>query len=235
MATDSRQMANATLTEEEGPSKGIPKNVSFVQSDSVSKVSLAPNNIGIAHHHSADIEGVPLSEYIESFISQKLSEGNTEVDKVPPMLLDYFKSLNKKSNAFFYVCGYKRNNDGKFEQQIWHIDLLNEKIKRSNPPDKYGASYGGEADTIMRMIGRVGILTEEGKVENKLEHWPIYWQDFTLQDAVDYASFAVRVTSELMKFQIRPKTVGGPIDILVIKPERAMWLQRKELHALADT
>ena len=27
------------------------------------------------------------------------------------------------------------------------------------------------------------------------------------------------------------ETVGGPIDILVIKPDKAFWIQHKELHA----
>ena len=31
-----------------------------------------------------------------------------------------------------------------------------------------------------------------------------------------------------MRFQPRPKTVGGPIDLLSIKPDACEWLNRKE-------
>jgi len=32
-----------------------------------------------------------------------------------------------------------------------------------------------------------------------------------------------------MRFQARPKNVGGPIDVLLLTPEEARWIQRKEL------
>jgi len=33
-----------------------------------------------------------------------------------------------------------------------------------------------------------------------------------------------------MRFQARPKNVGGPIDVLTLTPEGVKWIQRKELH-----
>jgi hypothetical protein len=54
----------------------------------------------------------------------------------------------------------------------------------------------------------------------------------TLQDAIDFAVYAVRTTIETMRFQQKEKTVGGPIDILVIKPnEVPTWIKRKELSS----
>jgi len=37
-----------------------------------------------------------------------------------------------------------------------------------------------------------------------------------------------------MRFQTREKTVGGPVDVLVIKPDRAFWVARKELHSMGS-
>ena len=51
------------------------------------------------------------------------------------------------------------------------------------------------------------------------------------QDAVDFAKFAVEVTAKTISFQNRGKTVGGPVDILAIKPSGAFWVQHKEIHA----
>ncbi len=231
ISSDSREMANATLHDDEGPYKGVPKNISIVHSDSTSKIFLAPNNIGIAQHNASEIDGVPVSEYIESFISQKLVDGKTEIDEIPSMLIDHFKGVAKKPAIFFYACGYKRSGDGKVDPQIWHIDLQHAKFERANPPNTFGASYAGESDIIMRLTKPVATLTKEGKVETKFEHWPIQWQSLPLQDAIDYAMFAIRVTAGMMRFQIRSKSVGGPTDVLVIKPKEAIWFEKKELNA----
>jgi len=53
---------------------------------------------------------------------------------------------------------------------------------------------------------------------------------FTLQDAIDFAVYGIHTTINTMRFQMRVKSVGGPIDVLVIKPDEAFWVQRKELH-----
>ena len=48
---------------------------------------------------------------------------------------------------------------------------------------------------------------------------------------INFAEYAVDATIKTMSFQDCVKTVGGPIDILAIKPSGAFWIQRKELHA----
>jgi hypothetical protein len=54
-----------------------------------------------------------------------------------------------------------------------------------------------------------------------------------LQDAIDFAIYAVKVTRDTMRFLAKIKTVGGPVDVLIIKPGqgpgRAAWIQRKDL------
>jgi hypothetical protein len=37
-----------------------------------------------------------------------------------------------------------------------------------------------------------------------------------------------------MRFQPRPRTVGGPVDVLAITPEGARWVHRKELGVSRD-
>ncbi len=50
-----------------------------------------------------------------------------------------------------------------------------------------------------------------------------------IQDAIDFSIYAIKTTIDTMRFQARPKTVGGPIDVLLITPEGARWIRRKEL------
>ena len=53
----------------------------------------------------------------------------------------------------------------------------------------------------------------------------------TLQDAIDFSIYAIRTTIDTMRFQARPKNVGGAIDVLLLAAEEARWIQRKELHS----
>ena len=57
----------------------------------------------------------------------------------------------------------------------------------------------------------------------------ILWGYFTLQDAVDFARYAVETTIQTMHFKNVIETVGGAVDILVITPDETKWLQKEYL------
>ena len=62
-----------------------------------------------------------------------------------------------------------------------------------------------------------------------LSYEEILWIFFTLQDAVDFARFAVETTVRTMRFKNVIETVGGNVDILVITPEETKFLQYTDL------
>ena len=62
-----------------------------------------------------------------------------------------------------------------------------------------------------------------------LPYEEILWGYFTLQDAVDFARYAVETTIQTMRFKKVVETVGGAVDILVITPDEVKWLQKTEL------
>ena len=61
---------------------------------------------------------------------------------------------------------------------------------------------------------------------------PIFWDAMALQDAIDFSIYAVRTTIDTMRFQARQKNVGGPIDVLLITPDVAEWIQRKTMRGV---
>jgi hypothetical protein len=130
----------------------------------------------------------------------------------------------------FHVAGYKAQEPSS-DQQVWVVEVAKGSAQRINPPGQQGASWGGEADILSRLVQPVGQLDSTGKVVVQFPVHPIPWGFFTLQDAIDFAIFAVRSTIDAIRFQPRAKTVGGPIDVLVIKPTEAIWAQRKALRA----
>ncbi len=59
---------------------------------------------------------------------------------------------------------------------------------------------------------------------------------FSLQDAVDYAKFLIRTTSDYQRFSGNMPTVGGDIDIALLTNHRGFqWIAQKELYRMLDT
>lgn len=225
LASDSRlTLNNAT---QQGTNQIVQMAVG--QSDSNYKTFLA-DRIGISTFGAADVQGVPLGGHIESFIHDHLVGKGIDVDDVPKKLLEYFARFQPAPSTQFHVAGYSTLS-GSSVQRIWDVNVASGTINLLNGPGLPGASWGGEGDILQRLLLPMASLNSAGQQEAVLPQHHIPWQFFTLQDAIDFCIFAVQSTIDAIRFQPRPKTVGGPIDVLVIKPNEALWVQRKELHA----
>ena len=207
------------------------ENLNYSQiSDTTNKVFLLNDRIAVATFGVADINGVPIAGFVNKFIEQKIDD-KTEVDQVGKLLLDFFRELKADLGTFFYVVGYKKES-GVSVQHIYYVDIFKSQIQRSNQNKQglfYGANWGGEIEVISRLVGKVKI--QKGNDWSELGEAAVPWNFLTMQDAIDFSSFAVRATIESFRFQQRIKTVGGSVDILVIRPsEQAIWIFRKDLH-----
>jgi hypothetical protein len=225
MAADSRLTLNAK--EQQGDTAVV--NLSVAQSDSSYKLFLTPGGLGISTCGEADIQGVPIAGYIDSFIRSDLGAGSLGVRETAQRLLDHFAAFKPVPNTQFHVAGYAKAGED-LQQEVWVVNMASSELSQANQPGQQGASWGGEGDILSRLIQPVAQLDESGAIVQAFPHHPIPWQFFTLQDAIDFAVFAVRSTIDAIRLQPRAKTVGGPIDVLVIRPDGARWIQRKELH-----
>lgn len=200
-------------------------------SDTTNKVFLLNDKIALATFGTADINGVPIAGFVNQFIELKIDD-KTEIDQVGKVLLDFFRELKADLQTFFYVVGYKKES-GVSVQHIYYVEILKSQIQRLNLNEQglfYGANWGGEIEVISRLVGKVKI--PQGNEWTELGETSVPWNFLTMQDAIDFSSFAVRATIESFRFQKRIKTVGGTVDILVIRPsEQAIWISRKELHS----
>ena len=70
MASDSRLTLNAQTRKDDQPLVQM----AVAQSDSNYKTFLAPGNIGITTYGAADIQGIPIGGYIESFMNEILAD-----------------------------------------------------------------------------------------------------------------------------------------------------------------
>ncbi len=225
LASDSR--LSLDTTEIKGPNTTV--NLSVGLSDASYKTFVTRSGVGITTYGAADINGVPLAGFIEALLLDKLAVGSESPEQVADSVLNFFTALPAVPEAYFFVGGYLKTTGSSPEQQVWKLDLPACKKKRVNKADKQGATWGGETDVLSRLLRPVGEQDAQGKF-NALPDVNIPWSFFTLQDAIDFVLHAIRTTTAMMRFQNRPKTVGGPVDVLVVKPDGAFWIQRKRLH-----
>ncbi len=217
MAADSRATLN--MVKREGEIQRV--DLSVAQSDTVRKLFLFEDRIGISAFGEAAIDGVPISGYMDSFIAGLKSGGG--VGEIARNLLDFFSAFHNKPKTGFHVSGY----DGE-EPLVYQVLIDRAEVKRINPAGAQGAAWAGESDILTRLLQP--LYEKRNKEFVPLPYFQIPWGFFTLQDAVDFARFALRTTADSIRFMPRPKTVGGPIDVLVITPEKGFWVSRKELN-----
>lgn len=127
-------------------------------------------------------------------------------------------------------------------------------LRDTNNP---GSNWIGQTDVVARIIigwdprlGNLGfvqqVVQQGGQqasqtITQQLRglEYVINWHTMTLQDAIDFAASVIQITISIQRFTdgvyMNPGDVagvGGPIDIVVIRPSsRPVWIQRKELHA----
>jgi len=194
--------------------------------DTTDKTFLCPNGCGIATCGDATVDNSPITSKIQAFIREKITPDTSILD-MPKLLVEYFSQLLSTLNTTFIIAGYSKEN-GKSYQKIYRVRFAGGSIEDIDTQHQ-GAVWDGESMTLIKLIQPVALKNPDNTYDD-LPTNEISWNYFTLQDAVDYAKFAVETTINTMRFQNVVKTVGEPIDILVIQPENSYWLSKKELQ-----
>jgi len=229
MASDSRQWVKI-----EGKTEGKRFKVETISSDAVMKTFLLEEQrVGISNYGQDLLNSVPMESYIKRFIEEELI-AEDDVTTIPQKLVEYFRKPFPDADAGFHVAGYRKEGKASIPY-VYHCHIAKNIAERSNikPDDSiaYGATWHGQTDIIASIINPVTAKDEKGA--DKVIRAPvrILWSTMTLQDAVDFSIYAIRTTIDTMRFQARPKNVGGPIDVLILTPDESKWIQRKELHS----
>lgn len=224
MAADSR----LTLTYERTLAGQPPHTVSVTSSDSARKLFLTPDRIGISAFGNAAVNGAPIGGVIESFIVEHLKGKSLPPKETGDALLAYFASIGVSQASSFHIAGYRATGSA-LDQEVMFVDLAAQTVTQLNAAGQQGANWGGEIDIFQRLINDVALVGPAGAAPTPLPTFGVPFQFFTLQDAIDFAGYAMRATIDTMRFQAREKTVGGPVDVLVITPDDAHWIAQKQL------
>ena len=222
MASDSRTTYNFTNILADGT---IKQTIGSQITDTTYKTFLCNSRIGISTCGAANINQIPVAGYIEKFIAEKVSDEST-VDSISQDLMIYFDNLCSGLEIDFLVAGY---NKGNLTPKVNQVFVSNKNIKQQDTSCP-GAIWDGEITTLSKLVMPIGIKQIDVTYID-MRNNRIGFNFFTLQDAINFANYAVDITIKTMAFENCAKTVGGPIDILAIKPNNAFWIARKELHA----
>lgn len=222
MASDSRTTYTTTNTLSNGT---VEKNIGVQLTDTTYKTFVCNERIGLSTCGTSSINNMPIAGFIEEFISMKVTP-DSSVEQISQDLIVYFSQYTPIPNTHFIVAGYNKDDN---KQHLARVYVASKQVLTENTDDP-GAIWDGEIDVLQRLIKSVAIKQTDGTYKD-LKYYNIGFNFFTLQDAIDFAKYAVDSTIKTMFFQDRVKTVGGSIDILAIKPNGAFWIQHKELHA----
>ncbi len=230
MASDSRQ--SITIQRRDDTGREYPP-IQTVSSDYVYKTYLLKGlNIGISTFGESLLGKVPMDFHLKEFEEENLNPKD-DVESVANKLLNFFKRKFPNADTSFHIAGYRKN--GKISIPfVYHCNVKRSELKRLNYSQEinkvlFGASWGGEGDIIAEILQPAWTRDRSGKFV-QVQKPPVIWDAMPLQDAIDFAVYAVKTTIDTIRFQARLKTVGGPIDVLLITPEGARWIKRKELR-----
>lgn len=228
MAADSRQIITLENKTPDGPVNLIET----IRSNFVYKIFyLAQQNVGISTFGESILGRLTIETHIKRFAEEGV-DPDDDIHSVPEKLLEYFKARFPNSDTAFHVAGIKREEKISMPR-VMHVQISRNEIKQLNIHSEnneivYGTSWGGQGDIIANLLQPGQLMTSTGVTH--IPKPPILWDTLPLQDAIDFSIYAVRTTIDTMRFQARPKSVGGPIDVLVLTQEGSHWIQRKNLH-----
>lgn len=214
-------MASDTMISYNVIDKGIHRPMVYTNY-TTRKTFSCPNNAGISVCGEALFMNLPITSYMDDFIDTRIND-STNVEDIPWMLIDYFYSFGNAPRSNFIVAGYQSK-----EQKVYKIKLADKSIEVVNTK-KQGVTWDGETVTMIKLLKPTFIKDSNGDFM-PLPFFEIPWNFFTLQDGIDFAKYAIKFTSDTMRFQNGMETVGGDADILHISPVRNEWISRQELH-----
>ena len=204
----------------------IVQRIGIHSTNSTEKTFVCPNGAGLSYCGDSSLLGKPITGFIKDMIRTRIDK-ECQVDCIPQRIIDYFNILPDIPNITFILAGYDTVSDVK-TQVVYSLNTKSKDIKKIDTSSQC-AIWSGETYTLTRLIDNVAIKTVDGKYED-IPYEEILWNYFTLQDAIDFARYAVETTIQTMRFKNVVETVGGAVDILVITPDETTWLQKEQLR-----
>ncbi len=230
MAADSR----LTFTRTESMHDGSRRHLAVGISNNSRKSFLTPSGVGLCTYGAAsDNRNNPIGGLVDEFILDHTDE-HSDANGVARDLMAYLRANQPDMKTGFLVGGYVFDENEKPEPRIWDLWVAGDHLKQTSVSGNYGLSWRGVSDVVSRLIQPLWM--KNGKIGDykELPYYQIQWATMSLNEAIDFAVYAIESTIELMRFQPRNQTVGGEVDVMVITPRGSRWINRKRLKVKRD-
>ena len=255
MAADSASMLEGTIDTPQGTQRGVVQTFSFA--NKVSRILNYPIGImswGIGSISDRSIQSL-IMEFEYSYPSLGHSH-DYKVKDVADSILEFIKERynetfpetsppgGQRPALGLFVGGY---SSGQFFAESYEYRFpkyKDWKIIRPDNPDgrpSFGADWFGQNDPLRRLIKGISApalskLIDMGADQKIVQQWvddsvaefPLIFDGMPIQDAIDFANFAVQVTIGCFRFGPGAPLCGGDVDIAIITPDTFQWAQRKQ-------
>jgi hypothetical protein len=194
------------------------------------------NQFGLATHGSGFVNGRSIYNHIvelEPNLPKKSDENffdeicETIVNYFREQLLTEWKKNNIKEELQpeefrplgFQFVGFTKDKGGDPAAQTRLIHIgKSPSVQQAND---IGSSVSGDTSVVK-------LLWPQGQTGAN-------FAAFSLQDAIDYAEFLIRTTSDYQRFSGRMPTVGGEIDIALVTNHLGFrWIAQKKLYHMLE-
>ncbi len=218
MAADSRMLVRRSEERTEGE-KTVRIEHNIVVSDNAnSVVPLRSVPFGVSLYDQSLIAGQPVESHIQRFEADDI-DPEDDIDATADKLMAFLQGRQANVSVGMHVAGYRKQGRTSIPVVLVGHTVKETTLRRVNLSEggevRYGIVRAGDVSVANRLIDPKSL--------------PLF-AAMPIQDAVDYAVHIIRTTIDTLRFEPRPPTVGGPIDVLAITPEGTRWVQRKELH-----
>jgi hypothetical protein len=229
MSADSRM----TLNSQKQVNPNVKEMMSVTYSNSSQKITVLKDKFGLSFCGDAAIINQPIMGFVIKF-EQEILTNEMDIDQIPPLILEYFRNIDENAKIIFHLAGYKSDGNSKVPY-FYRIDTKPNKSARNNVDKagnlKYAATWAGEGEVMAKLFAQPSIVSQKGNQAKTSPPLAILVNFFNLQDAIDFCLFATKLTIDTSNFLPRPRTVGNPIDALIIEPKQGIkWIQKKEYH-----
>lgn len=201
VSADSRTTGLVSMKKENGK-EGIHTHV--VLSDSTQKLFILNERFAVGCFGDAAVEGIPMDVHFKLFEEKSKKNKTISIQDFMVSILEYFRAFVPRPAVGIIVAGYDKN-----EPHIYSIDVKNESFERkSYNKEKESCVHGlvscGDTDVVDRLLIMENYLPKFEMMNNA--------------DAIEYSRYLIDLSAKHMQYEIRPRTIGGPVDTVLLLP-----------------
>lgn len=201
VSADSRTTGVVAMKKENGDES---VHTHIVLSDFTQKLFILNERFAVGCFGDAVVGGIPMDVHFKLFEESSVKNKTISTQDFTASILEYFRAFIPRPAVGIIVAGYDKN-----ESHIFSIDVKNESFERKNyDKEKKSCIHGlvscGDTDVVDRLL--------------TMSHYLPKFEMMNNTDAAEYSRYLIDLSAKHMQYEIRPRTIGGPIDTVLLLP-----------------